>query len=110
MRTFGQQQTFSSIKKHIRSQQLSFPVTIPPTQFTETQLDEAFAWLCHRRRNYPDHADVLYLRFHWVRERVHLFEQLRNRRYQLSPLQRLQKTNGEVIHLWSASDAQALNI
>lgn len=77
-------------------------------QFTEIQLDTAFDWICHRRRNYPDHSDVWHLRHHWSRERVHLLERLHNRRYQLSPLQRVQKTSGEVIHLWSASDALVL--
>ena len=77
-------------------------------QFKEIQLNAAFDWLCHRRQNYPDHADVWHLRFHWSSEKGHLLEQLRYRRYQLSPLQRVQKATGEVIHLWSASDALVL--
>jgi hypothetical protein len=79
--------------------------------FTETQLEYAFSWLCYRRRNnYPDHADVWHLRFHWAREKAHLFQQLQNRCYQFSPLQKVQKANGEVIHLWSARDALVLKV
>ncbi len=77
-------------------------------QLTETQLDAAFVWLCHRRRNYPSNADVWHLRFHWTGEKVYLHELLCNRQYQLSPLQKLQKADGEVIHLWSARDALVL--
>jgi hypothetical protein len=40
-------------------------------QFTETQLDSAFDWLCHQRRNYPANADVWHLRFHWSLERIY---------------------------------------
>ena len=76
--------------------------------FTETQLDTAFDWLCQRRRHFPANADVWHLRFHWAREQVHLVERLRQRRYQFSPLQVVQKADGEVIHLWSARDALVL--
>ena len=76
--------------------------------FTETQLDDAYAWLCHRRRRFPSNADVWHLRFHWAREKVGLLKQLRKRRYQFSPLQRVQKADGEVIHLWPARDALVL--
>ena len=31
-------------------------------------LESAYAWLCKRRRNYPDHADVWNFRRHWRRE------------------------------------------
>jgi hypothetical protein len=79
-------------------------------QFTESLLDAAFDWLCLRRRNYPAHADVWHLRFHWGCEKSHLLYQLRNQHYQLSPLQSVQKSNGEVIHLWSAKDVLVLKI
>jgi hypothetical protein len=82
----------------------------PYMQFTEAQLDAAFNWLCHRRRNYPDHADVWHLRFHWAREKVRVFKQLQNRCYQFSPLQKVQKADGKIIHLWSAHDALVLKV
>jgi RNA-directed DNA polymerase len=78
--------------------------------FTETQLDDAYAWLCHRRHRFPSNADVWHLRFHWPREKVHLFKQLQNRCYQFSPLQKVQKADGEIIHLWSARDALVLKM
>ena len=77
-------------------------------QFTETQLDTAFDWLCQRRRHFPPNADVWHLRFHWAQEKVDLCKLLHKRRYQLSPLQKVQKADGEVIHLWSARDALVL--
>ncbi len=78
--------------------------------FTETQLDDAYAWLCQRRQHYPVHADVWHLRFHWAREKRDLCKLLHNRRYQFSPLQVVQKADGEVIHLWSARDALVLKM
>ena len=77
-------------------------------QFTETQLATTVDWLCQRRRHFPANVDVWHLRFHWAREKVHLFKQLQSRCYQFSPLQRVQKADGEVIHLWSARDALVL--
>lgn len=77
-------------------------------QFTETQLDDAYAWLCHRRRHFPPNADIWHLRFHWAREKADLFKALSKRCYQFSPLQRVQKADGEVIHLWPALDALVL--
>ena len=77
-------------------------------QITAAQLDTAFAWLCHRRRNYPDNADVWQLRFHWKVRKAELLRQLRNRDCRFSPLQSVQKASGEVIHLWPAEDALVL--
>jgi len=80
----------------------------PSMQFTEAQLDVAFGWLCHRRRNFPDHSDVWHLRFHWESRKAELLRQLQNRDYRFSPLLLVRKSNGEVIHLWSAEDALVL--
>ena len=81
-----------------------------PMLFTETQLDDAYAWLCHRRRRFPPNADVWHLRFHRAREKVDLCQLLQNRRYQFSPLQVVQKADGVVIHLWAARDALVLKM
>jgi RNA-directed DNA polymerase len=77
-------------------------------QFTETQLDAAYTWLCQRRRHYPVHADVWHLRFHWAREKAYLLKLLNTQRYQFEPLQVVQRADGEVLHLWSARDALVL--
>jgi len=45
-------------------------------EFTKAQLENAFAWQCHRRGNYPDHADVWHLGFQWERDKVYLLDQL----------------------------------
>ena len=34
----------------------------------EDILESAYTWLCKRRRNYPDHADVWNFRRNWQRE------------------------------------------
>jgi RNA-directed DNA polymerase len=80
----------------------------PAMQFTETQLDAAYAWLCHRRRHYPVHADVWHLRFHWAREKAYLLKLLNTQRYQFEPLQVVQRADGEVLPLWSSRDALVL--
>ena len=54
-----------------------------PMPFTETKMDDAYAWLCHRRRRFPPNADVWHLRFHWAREKFaahwhRLYEQKRS--------------------------------
>jgi RNA-directed DNA polymerase len=104
----GHSRSAAFFKRHIRS--LPFSGYNPSMQFTETRLDEAYAWLCHRRRHFPANADVWHLRFHWAREKIHLLKLLQNGRYQFSPMQVVQKTDGEVIHLWSASDALVLKV
>jgi hypothetical protein len=39
-------------------------------------LDEAYAWLCHRRRDYPANADVWWFRRNWASEKVRLQQDL----------------------------------
>ena len=91
------------------------------TLFHPAALDSAYAWLCKQRLHYPADADIWQLRFHWHASKAPLLQRLRSGRYTFSPLQRVTKANGEVIHLWSSQDAlvikamavglaQALNI
>ena len=43
------------------------------TQLTsDAVLEEAYAWLCRARCQWPDHADVWDLRRHWPREKTQL--------------------------------------
>ncbi|MFT6063654.1 MAG: hypothetical protein ACJAVR_003726 [Paracoccaceae bacterium] len=42
-------------------------------------LNEAFEWLCHKRKDYPPSADVWSLRRDWENERVQLQASLRAR-------------------------------
>ena len=39
---------------------------------SDAVLDAAYDWLCRRRRDYPDHADVWVFRRHWLTEKARL--------------------------------------
>ena len=65
-------------------------------------------WLCHRRRDYPDHADVWSFRRNWVDEKARIKGELVVGRFRFGSLDRITKTDGEVIDLWSARDALVL--
>lgn len=69
------------------------------------QLEAAYQWLCRQRRNYPDNADIWDFRFHWAQCRESLLREVNSGDYLFSPLQRICKLNGQVIHLWCARDA-----
>ena len=72
-------------------------------------LDRAFAWLCHRRRHYPDAADVWAFRRRRAAEKRRLQADLRSGHVRLGLLTRITKADGTVLDLWSARDAVALN-
>ena len=67
-----------------------------------------YDWLCKQRHHYPANADVWHLRFHWREERRQLIHDLATETFRFEPLNCIRKTNGEVIHLWSARDALVL--
>src|SRR5262245_28731787 len=71
-------------------------------------LDRAFAWLCRRRRHFPDVADVWAFRRHWPTEKRRLQAELRAGHVQLGLLTRITKADGTVLDLWSARDALVL--
>ena len=71
-------------------------------------LESSYAWLCKRRRNYPDHADVWNFRRHWKREIVRLRRELLEGSYRLGLLSRTTLDNGEEVDLFSARDALVL--
>ena len=71
-------------------------------------LESAYAWLCKRRRNYPDHADVWNFRRHWQREIVRLRRELLGGSYRLGLLSRTTLESGEEVDLFSARDALVL--
>ena len=58
-------------------------------------LARAYTWLCKRRRNYPDHADVWNFRRHWRREMNRLRRELLEGSYRLGLLSRTKLENGE---------------
>ncbi len=67
--------------------------------------ESAYTWLCKRRRNYPDHADVWNFRRHWKREIVRLRRELLEGSYRLGLLSRTTLESGEEADLFSARDA-----
>jgi RNA-directed DNA polymerase len=71
-------------------------------------IDEAYQWLCTRRRYYPDNADIWHLRFHWQAERTRILKSLSDGRYDLTPLQVITMADGTIIHLWCSPDALVL--
>ena len=71
-------------------------------------LEAAYTWLCKRRRNYPDHADVWNFRRHWKREIVRLRRELLEGSYRLGLLSRTALESGEEVDLFSARDALVL--
>ncbi len=71
-------------------------------------LDSAYTWLCKRRRNYPDHADVWNFRRHYQREIARLRRELLEGSYRLGLLSRTTLENGEEVDLFSARDALLL--
>ncbi len=71
-------------------------------------LDAAFEWLCKRRRDYPDDADVWDFRRHWPAEKAHIQADLHAGDFHFGLLDRITKADGEEIDLWSARDALVL--
>jgi RNA-directed DNA polymerase len=81
------------------------PLTLLQTLTSEAILDEAYAWLCRQRKDWPDSADVWDLRRHWATEKARLQGELRTGTYQIGLLTRTCLANGQEGDLWSARDA-----
>ena len=73
-----------------------------------SNLEAAYEWLCHRRKDYPDHADVWSLRFNWPDERARIQHDLLTESYRFEPLSVVTNQAGETLHIWSARDALVL--
>ncbi len=79
------------------------------TQLTADEvLDNAFAWLCKRRRDYPADADVWSFRQAWAQEKNKIKAALAAGRFSFGLLTRVTLKDGEEIDLWSARDALVL--
>ena len=66
---------------------------------SDSVLDAAFTWLCKRRRDYPDHADVWEFRRNWPQEKDRIRAELPSGRYRFGPLDRVALANGDEIDL-----------
>lgn len=75
---------------------------------TDELLNEAFAWLCKRRKNWPPQADVWRLRRNWPAEKERLQQDLLAATYEIGVLDRvtvLKDGKPDAADLWSARDA-----
>ncbi len=70
-------------------------------------LDEAFAWLCDRRKDYSPHDDVWTLRERWADVKPRLQRSLLRGEYRCDVTRRVHTAEG-VIEIWSATDALVL--
>jgi hypothetical protein len=71
-------------------------------------LDAAFVWLCKRRRDYSDDADVWDFRRDWPGEKARLHSDLSAGDIRFGLPDRITKVDGEEVDLWSARDALVL--
>ncbi len=71
-------------------------------------LDTAYGWLCKRRKDYPEHADVWSFRFNWPSEKSGIQSDLLSGYYRFEPLSVVTNCDGEALHLFSARDALVL--
>ncbi len=75
---------------------------------SDTVLDAAYVWLCHRRRDYPADADVWSFRRHWPGEKRCIQADLLAGDFRFGLLDRITLKDGSDIDLWSARDALVL--
>lgn len=52
---------------------------------SDAVLDEAYAWLCHRRRDYPANADIWPFRRNWNVEKRRVQDNLLTNSYRFEP-------------------------
>lgn len=71
-------------------------------------LDAAYVWLCRRRRDYPDCADIWSFRRDWCREKERLRAGLLAGAFSFGLLDRVSLKDGREIDLWAARDALVL--
>ena len=71
-------------------------------------IDAAYSWLCHQRRHWPANSDVWEIRLRWSRVKRFIQTAIRHGDYRFSPMLRVTKCNGEVVHVWSSRDALVL--
>jgi RNA-directed DNA polymerase len=73
-------------------------------------IDEAYVWLCKQRKHFPVNSDVWDCRFHWSTVKTQLINDLTSNRFNFQPLQKVTKSNGGNIHLWTPIDSLVLKL
>ena len=84
--------------------------TLQPLAIIEKLIENAYHWLCLQRRHHPPNADIWLLRFNWQQIKASLLQQLRTGNCVFSPVKRIYKRDGHIIHLWCSQDALALRV
>jgi hypothetical protein len=77
---------------------------------SDTNVEQAYQWLCRQRNHFPANSDIWHMRFHWEQEKEALLEDIKNDRFYFKPLQRVVKSNGDAIHLWASIDSLVLKL
>ncbi len=75
---------------------------------SESVLDTAYGWLCKRRKDYPEHADVWSFRFNWPSEKSGIQSDLLSGCYRFEPQSVVTNRDGAALHLFAARDALVL--
>ncbi len=91
----------------LRAGALSHKCTIEDVLSGEV-LEDAYAWLCKRRRRYPDASDIWSFRRRWTQEKACLREDLAAGRYRFGVLSRVTLKTGEEVDISPARDALVL--
>ena len=73
----------------------------------EHYIDQAYAWLCHKRKHYHFNNDVWHLRIHWQRERPRLIQLMKAGEYTFDWV-RMLRTPERTSFLWQAQDVLVL--
>lgn len=71
-------------------------------------VDQAYAWLCRRRRHFPGCADVWWFRRNWRDEKARLSAELRSGEFRFGLLARRKLKSGDEVDVWPARDALVL--
>ena len=74
---------------------------------SDAVLEQAYQWLCRRRRDNSPHDDVWSLRERWANVKTQLQEDLLANRYRCGVTRRVRTSEG-VFEIWSAGDALVL--
>ena len=81
------------------------PANLTSVVCSDPVLDRTFEWLWRQRQRWPDAADVWSFRRDWPAEQARLRTALRDGRYRIGLQQRVTRSTGEQVDLWSARDA-----
>ena len=75
---------------------------------SDAVLDEAYTWLCHRRRDYPANADIWSFRRNWDAEKERVRDDLLASGFRFEALDRVSLKDGSRVDVWTSRDALVL--